>query len=306
MVCKQSSRVAEPGLSVAWGRIQSMSTNQNANPSLVLLLGGAEHTIPATLLPPIQSRHVTGLGIARYQLEFTVHGRETSDELTAEISRARVATSPISESGTDRKFVVENHSYSYSGDDRSDVSHSMSLRELEFPRAEAVECLGYRLQPEEYREDAEDGSPLVLGMVVTIAEGDVAGFEDALHAARSEESPYFPVIRVGVSETPISMRFGQCVWEEREGARRHMLYLVSEENDELKRRGLGNINEPRLSRIQDQTEKVTTRLEGLLEVLVSTGTLDAETVARILAMEPSSQSYRFAERTKNVEVDWMD
>jgi hypothetical protein len=283
-----------------------MSMNQNENSSLQLLLHGAERTIPASQLPPMQSRH-TGLGIARYQLEFTVHGKESSDELTAEISQARDATSPISEFGTDRKFVVEDHSYSYSGDDRSDISHSMSIRELESPRAEAVEFLGYRLQPEEYREDAEDGSPLVVGMVVTIAEGDVAGFEDALHAARrSEETTYFPVIRVGVNETPVSMRFGRCLWEEVDGARRHMLYLVSEENDELKGRWLGSIDEPRLSRIQDQTEDVTTRLEGLLDALVSTGTLNADTVARILAMKPSAQSYRFAERTKNVEVNWMD
>jgi hypothetical protein len=96
--------------------MRSMSMNENETSSLKLLLHGAERTIPATSLAPVQSRH-TGLGIARYQLEVTVQGKETSDELTADLSQARDATSPISESGTDRKFVVEDHSHSYPGDD---------------------------------------------------------------------------------------------------------------------------------------------------------------------------------------------
>jgi hypothetical protein len=62
----------------------------------------------------------------------------------------------------------------------------------------------------------------------------------------------------------------------------------------------------RLSRIQDQTEVLTTRLDGLLDALLSAGTLDAETASRIMAMKPSAQSYRFAERTRDIEVDWTD
>ncbi|MEH0420512.1 hypothetical protein [Streptomyces sp. B21-083] len=242
---------------------------------------GDTREFQAEELPPVTSAH-TGRQLRRVALEFRVPSKR-QDELDAELKAAAEKDGrPLR--GTDVNWSVSNTRYSYTVGAQPDVAtYSLELQEAEDLRASAVEIGGLALVPGAYREWIDgEGDYLVLTFVTETA-GEANQQLEELVIARGET--YYDVIRRGVSDTPVRMRFGRTLWQETEaGSIRHNLSLVADEGRETSKPGpFALLNEPQLSRTTEAAVANAQALAVLVDELQAQGVLSSEAADKIRA-----------------------
>ncbi|MFD3307168.1 hypothetical protein [Streptomyces sp. NPDC058694] len=236
------------------------------NFSLNLL--GAVRQVQAEELPSVTSAH-TGQQLRRVSLELRVSG-DRHDELEVEIGGAVEPDGhPLEGEGT--RWLVSGHRYSYTGSgDPQTCTHQLELQEAETLHATAVEIGDLFLDVTACKEWID--GVLVLSFVTESATEADQRLEELI-VERGEE--YFDVVRRGVSDTPVRMCFGRCLWQETDsGARRRNLVLVADEGKEEGRPPL--FNEPQLCRTTEAVVASTQALKVLVEELQTQGVLSEE------------------------------
>ncbi|MGW1412551.1 hypothetical protein [Streptomyces sp. NPDC002403] len=243
-----------------------------------LHLLGSRRQFQVEELPPATSVH-TGQQLRCVELELRVSGDRQDDLETALKAAAAPAGRPLEGEGT--RWLVSSHSYSYTDNERPHVyTHRLELQEVEELQASAVEVEGLTLVPIQYNEDVDEG--ILLVSLVTDVSGEKGERLEELIAA--QEDRYFNVVRRGVSESPVRMRFGRCLWQRGEGdTRRHNLTLVADEGQPDQPLGFGLINQPQLSRTTEKAIAHTKALDLLVEQLRSQGVLTDEAANNIKA-----------------------
>jgi hypothetical protein len=260
-----------------------------------LTLLGELRDLLATDLDMITSRH-TGRPLRQVELDFRCGDALVSD-LTKQLEAAREDAPLEDEGGT--LWIVKNHS-------RSNVNGgawrvSVTLAEVEALEAERLEFAGLSLPPSFYNERASTSDD-VLVITAELAPGpdeeallEQLITEDKL-AQSGDEVTYFPLRRVGISDEPISVRFGRCLWQATaNGARRHLVVFVSQQGDtaETRRRVGLFANEPRSSnaaRIAMQGREVA---QAILDELDLAGVLSPEALERVRARGAEAWDRRF-------------
>lgn len=252
--------------------------SREGEPGLTLHLLDAELKLPVEELEPEPSPH-TGRPLRRVRVWFRVSAEDSTT--TADVlGRARDAEHAlISPDGS--RWVVVSSSHSYTRGDRAH-QHEAELREVEEIRAERLELLGLTLAPTRYKEEAEeDGGLFISARVEPDPEVDAA-LEQEIVRERNEDL-YFDVLRVGVSDTPVRVRFGRCLWQPTEHGRAHLLRLVSEAGDSEERQHgyVPLLREPEFSIAAHKAAAAEEAFEALLDELKAAGTLSAEAIERI-------------------------
>jgi hypothetical protein len=155
--------------------------------------------------------------------------------------------------------------------------------EVETLQVSRLEFRGLVLIPERYKEEIADGLMVSAIIVPRPEESDRL---EALMAesADSAEPLYFDVMRVGLCDSPIRMRFGRCLYEEvKEGQRRHLLRLVAEEGDTDLGPGLSMLHQPEFNRTIELAIANRKAVGVLVEELRDAGVLNSAAVQRIMA-----------------------
>ncbi|MCL3998096.1 hypothetical protein [Streptomyces lavenduligriseus] len=268
-----------------------------------LHLLGAQREFQAENLPPATSPH-TGQQLRRVKLELQVPG-DLQDDLENELKGAAApAGQPLAGEGT--TWLVTSHSYSYTDAAQPLVyTHRLELQEVEELRATAVEVAGLTLVPIQYKEDVDEETLLVT-LVIDVSGEEGERLEELIV---TQEDQYVDVIRRGVSETPVRMRFGRCLWQQGEGdTRRHNLTLVADEGQPDRPLGFAAINQPQLGRTIEKTVANAKALDLLVEQLRSQGVLTEEAAATIKAAAlPHDLTLRESRefcRTSKIENFW--
>jgi hypothetical protein len=257
---------------------------------LTLHIAGAGRGMSAAELEPMRSPH-TGLPIRRLRVRFRAPASD-SKAIADALGQARSLERPLS-SADGSRWVVTSSSYSYADGDRAHW-HVAELREVEDLRAERLEMLGLTLVPTRYKEEAEEEQGIiVIAQVEPDSEVDEA-LEGEIMSQR-KENMYFDVLRVGVSDAPMRMRFGRCLWQRTEQGRAHLLRLVSEAGDSEERRHGGVfalMHQPELSVTIRKAAVAHGTAEALIEELVGAGVLSSEAVERIRARAEEARENR--------------
>jgi hypothetical protein len=217
--------------------------------SLNLELLGERRQLSAEELDASVSPH-TGRALRRVRLDFTVRGSKMNQRVIDELNGAARGNGGLRDS-EGNSWVVVTHSHQYTAGDVNEMyRHDVEIRQCEELSADRLDFGGLSLAVDKYEEDASDGGITVQAIVRT-ALNEARELEDFLLADRDEV--YFPVVRVGVSDEPIRMRLGKCLWERSDSEIRHLLTFVSEEGDsEDQQRGL-LLLEPERSRLIEQS-----------------------------------------------------
>jgi hypothetical protein len=266
-----------------------------------VILEGAEQDVPSEELEPETSRH-TGRLLHRRRVSFRAPAALT-DEITAAFASAREEDGALVEPGG-VNWVVVGSSYSYSDNDRVHV-HEAELREAETLRPERLEIAGISVVPTKYAEkfdsDSSDSALFVYARVDVDPDTDAA--LERLITSEPEDA-YFDVRRIGISDDPIRMRFGRCLWQSTEEGRAHLLRLVSEQGDtEQVQRGI-RWHEPEMSHLMRKAAVAEEAIEGLLTELEAAGVLTATTTEHIrtrMAEAPKTRDREFDE-TRDLET----
>lgn len=246
--------------------------------SLVLL--GEPRNLQVAFLDPVTSPY-TNRSLRRLRTELSVRGDADHERLMGELEPAADGEALIRGDEGDQ-WKVTSHNYSYqAGQTVTVFNHTVELEEHEQLTLDRIELPGLSLTPE--RWSLESGGPaerVSLTALVSVNADEHEQLERAIERYTDQEaSPYFPVRWVGISDEPVSMRFGRCLWQPKDnGGARHRLVLVTEQGDESEPLLL---LEPERTRLIQQSVAVKGTLNALIDELERAGTLDDQAIGRI-------------------------
>ncbi len=256
--------------------------------TITLVLLGQPIEVSAEELDSEISPH-TGRSLRQVRVAFSV-AAEKSDKVSKALEKASTTEGALKgEDGS--SWLVTGSSYSYSNDDPVH-RYSVELREDEPVRAERLGLLGFELKPTKYEEEARDGGIDIVARV----EPDAAT-DEALERAITEErdEPYFDVLRIGVSEKTLRMRFGRCLWQKTDTGRAHLLRLVSEQgDDEERQRGL-MLLQPEFGHVARKAVAAEEAIDALLIELQSSSVLSEAAVSAIRSRADENLRKRWRE-----------
>lgn len=170
----------------------------------------------------------------------------------------------------------------------------LKLVEVEHHLADRLEFEGMSFKPYHYRETAEfDGQAIVVNAWVKVSRES----HDRLRQLWVNR-PYFPVVRVGLSDTPRSMRLGQPRYTPDEKGFRYYLVLVDEAYDTLDSGTFRGLEGPMDKGIRSRLAEQIGFLEAIVEQLKARELLSDDDIAaarRTAVDDRESTSYSFLE-----------
>lgn len=119
------------------------------------------------------------------------------------------------------------------------------------------------LAPYSYEEEyIEERDALIITAKIKVSEKERQEL-DSLH----EENLYFDVIRKGISDEKLKMRFGQGIWSEADGTIKQELILIEEKYDEHSTR-MDSPHEATLSNMREMLAQTKNQNDQLMELLL--------------------------------------
>lgn len=247
---------------------------------------------------PETSRH-TGRNLRRGTLTFSL-SESSADVIRKILTDARYeVTKPvfIGDGGTRWHVDTFQTGYTVGGPE----SFEVDLVEAEELVCTLLEIADFKFIPRHYGEEFTDEA--LLAHFEVDLDADANSTFQAFVAEKRSAGEYFPVRRIGVNPDTISMRFGLVVWQQLEnGARRHLVFLVSEEGDD-ERWSSGNANDALIDRLGRRALNTDTKVELLIDALIAAGAISAETAQTLRSDSESAYKSRRLElrEVENVE-----
>lgn len=162
------------------------------------------------------------------------------------------------------------------------------------------------LTPERYHEDDEQGA-MIIELLTTTTGDDTEALEAAITGQRP--GAYYSVVREGISHEPLEMRFGkQCLWEQQDSGRRHLLTLVERRYDDGidNRRPFVAFHEPELDRALEAIAALQVIVDALVDTTVEAGLMSAADAAslHLSARDGSPSGLRRFRRAEKLDEHW--
>ena len=217
----------------------------------------------------------TGRAIRRLEVQFRTGSEQAREHVSAALSAGKV-TGTSDDGAT---FTVANHSHSYQHG--SDVTtFTVTVEEVEPLSCDRVVLDGaVELVPEQYQEEFRDGA---VGVYLTAT--TLGPETEAFEALLLDHDPphYFLVVRHGISETPMTMRFGRCLYRDRDdGTREHKVVLVQDVYDDRDELPFKGFHQPEMRRAEEAIVALQGTVGRLLDVLVASDVLRKEQAAAV-------------------------
>lgn len=243
----------------------------------------------------VPSKH-TGQPLRVLNVEFYTGSESELDRVTS-LSSDRKPFQVKQDSGEPLgKFKAGRTSYSYQ-DQRSDAKHLWELEEIEELNVQNLVLADLAVVPYRYEEEFDDRGLHIKANVRLTGEE-----EERLRVLPH----YFQVIRRGISDEPIEMRFGQLVWSRQEGDDFKMqLILVDRAYDEP--RPLPRPFDPELNNVERMLVETNESLRALLFMLEDKGVLAKSEVEKLTQPSDESLKNRYKELFRVRDLDeWQD
>lgn len=191
-------------------------------------------------------------------------------------------------SGRIKQYIFSNR--------ESSAECKVELNEKEIFTIDVLEIGTLSLKPYFYSETFEKGLLFIRAKVV-LSESEFNSLESF------REKVYFPVVRRGINEIPVEMRFGRCMWSRHENGNKYFFYMVDKGYDTSDKRG--GMLEPQMSNIQVILSKNVGIVDGLLKMLKEKNVLSDEEIQEIKskALDEMDRHLDEFDRVKDVD-DW--
>lgn len=222
----------------------------------------------AESLPGSTSRH-TGRTLARLKISPAVRGKETNDKFIEQL--VELPVHEVDGEGIQlRRFSVANRSYSYDGNTLSNntvYTHFIELHEIEDISAQCLVIDGMRVAPYQYSEHLDKDAIIIEAKYRVPLEVDQEVFR------KHRENLYFDVVREGVSDETLVMRWGKSIWSEDGDHVKRSIVLVEKSYDNSKS---SMFFDPELYSMQDRLVESMHTLAALSKLLTAKGVLQEE------------------------------
>lgn len=202
-----------------------------------------------------------------------------SADLSADFKEALNDSVAVDDDGNAWSAQLRCESYTQGGS-----SHDFEIDWIEQEQLQATSVKFQRLAltPSRYEERPdEDDGVITIRFQATLSPAETA----RLRELEAGDQVYWPVVRVGISDEPRSMRFGQLLWSSREdGSTEYLIMLVDEAHDDRAHKGtawLRMAGEPRLGNVVTMLADLSGRHEALLDLLEQGTAIDADAKKQI-------------------------
>lgn len=166
------------------------------------------------------------------------------------------------------EYKVKSNSYSYLGnkiDDKTIYNYDLSFEQVIKKEIKALKIGGLEVIPYKINQEYDGG--VIINASIKLLKHDKKIFDDLEDGKR-----YFDVIRVGISEEPLKMRFGTNIWSEHEEYCKVNIILVEKKYDDVDR---GNgLFQPQIQNIMDMLAYQRNLNKELLDLLVNKNIVD--------------------------------
>ncbi len=203
--------------------------------------------------------------------QFDVRDQDQQQRIAASLSQRREIDA--ASDGQPVRFRVRSNSYSSVGEGPP-WHHSVDVEEAENVSPNEIVLDGLTLRPYKYEERAEDGGISIQTRVVV----NQAGRQELEKRLRTDDrgpGRYFDVVRTGIQDSPRLMRFGQCAWSEHGDETKYDLVLVEKSVDESRPEPIVEFYRE-IPNMRREIARATNLIDGLLDMLVESGTLSTE------------------------------
>ncbi len=230
------------------------------------------------------SRH-TGRQLSKTVIEFQAPREKPSSlEEALSIAKSQGVTSIDEDGDVITNWKVAERSRSYSSNDRYETV------QWEITEVEQLNChrliLGeLEVVPHQYSETIWRG-----GIMISLVAELSLDQRERLEAFRTESEKYFQVIRDGVSNDQLEMRFGQLVWSQNDEKYSQGITLIEKRSDESEGdEGLGSVFSSKHSDVhllQKKFALLTIQNNHLLDLLQAKALLTQEERTNLIKSSP--------------------
>lgn len=179
-------------------------------------------------------------------------------------------------------------------------SYSIGLSECSAKTLKGIIFQGQSFEQCEISQEVSNNAIIINAKIV------VTSFQFKLiNQLKSSDLKYFPVIRIGIDQEPLQMRFGRTLWSEKNGTIRMSLILVEEEYDKEEDKFHG-FAEPELSNAIKQIEQLKVQNMRLLNILQEKNLItkeQREEIGKEVTIEERKKEYYQYERVNDID-EW--
>lgn len=175
-----------------------------------------------------------------------------------------------------KEYSIYKKSYSYQGNNKDDntiYTYTLEFNEVEIIEIETLEIDNISLKPYKYNENYDNG--IIINANVKLTKEEY----DAINKI-ADNKKYFDVVRKGISDKKIRMRFGQNNWSEHEDNYKIALVLVEECYDN-ERGQKKRLFEPELSNIKKMLASTLSINNELINYLMDKDILNKDDMEEI-------------------------
>ena len=219
------------------------------------------------------SKH-TGKSLILLQVKTSTYGKKENNFFLDIIKKTKGKNIiSINEEGNlTKKWKITNSSWSYR-ENRSVYHHTLKLEEVEEIELDYLSIDDFNIRPYEYKEEI-DHEGLRIEAKVLVSEKEFDQLKEKLFADKG-----LAVIRHGINETPINMRFGLTYWSKHENKYKHEIYLI-EESTYLQPNRL-NSSFQWIRNVRNYVARQQITIDELLKILELKNILDIEDIETI-------------------------
>lgn len=144
------------------------------------------------------------------------------------------------------EYKICNYSYMYSRDDKNEntvYNFTLKLEEIVRLDLELLKIGDLEVKPYEYKEDYDDA--LIIEAKIKLSKDEMDLFKSIENGER-----YFKVVRKGINDKAISMRFGRNIWSEENDNFKVSIILVEDVYD-INENNIHDVSEIQLQNIMN-------------------------------------------------------
>lgn len=197
------------------------------------------------------------------------------------------------------KLVNTSCSYSNNQSDQETVyGYTLDLKEVEKLNIESLTLGETEVFPYEYEEEyIEEKEALIIITKIEVPEKTIIELQKL-----DENTQYFEVLRNGISNNKIKMRFGKGIWSRNDGKIKQKLILVEENYDKDSTPSV-IVHEPDLTNMKKMLAQTKNENDELIKLLLSKDLISEEDIEKIRTESKNN----FIKTNRNFsEVDDLD
>lgn len=197
------------------------------------------------------------------------------------------------------EYKVHSKSYSYNGNivnENTVYNYSLNLEQVVNRKLESIKIDTLTVIPYEYKEEDDDDAIIVTAKI-KLSKEEMKIFKSIEYGER-----YFDVIRYGISDKIVKMRFGKNIWSEHDDIFKVSIVLVEEVYDQKNDKYNGML-QPEMGNIMNMLAYQRNLNNELINILLTKNIVNEEDVNSLKskAEKEINESYRLFYKTEDAD-----